>query len=66
MIRLNNNVFNWFFIALFLLILAGCASKKYTRQAVKYEQAEMYGQAVDQYLLSLQKKSEKMMMPGLD
>ncbi len=59
MIRLNNNVFNWFFIALFLLILAGCASKRYVRQAVKYEQAEMYRQAVDNYVFSLRKKFEK-------
>ena len=59
MIRLNNNVFNWFFIALFLLILAGCASKRYVRQAIKYEQAEMYSQAVDNYVFSLRKKFEK-------
>lgn len=42
-----------------MLIMTGCASKRHTRQAMKFEQAEMYRQAVDNYVLSLQKKFEK-------
>ncbi|MDO9633984.1 MAG: hypothetical protein Q7J05_02930 [Paludibacter sp.] len=41
------------------LMLSGCASKRFARIASKYEQAEMYSLAVDNYMFSLQKKNEK-------
>lgn len=42
-----------------LLMPGGCAYKRFARQAVKYEQAEMFREAVDNYILSLQKKKDK-------
>lgn len=38
------------------LFYSGCASSKFTRAAGRYEQAEMFQLAVDQYLLSLNRK----------
>ncbi len=59
MIRSNTKLLIFLLSAVVLLILSGCASKRYVRQAVKYEQAEMYRQAVDNYVFSLRKKFEK-------
>jgi hypothetical protein len=55
----TNRYFLWFFLCIFMLMLSGCAAKRFARIAAKYEQAEMYQLAVDNYCLSLQKKSEK-------
>jgi len=41
-----------------MLFFSNCASVKYSRAGLKYEQAEMYRLAVDQYLLSLDKNFE--------
>lgn len=59
MIRSNTKLLIFLLSGVVLLMLAGCASKRYVRQAVKYEQAEMYRQAVDNYVFSLRKKFEK-------
>jgi hypothetical protein len=59
MIRSNAKLLIFLLSGFVLLMLAGCASKRYVRQAVKYEQAEMYRQAVDNYVFSLRKKFEK-------
>ncbi|HHT61279.1 MAG: hypothetical protein KBB61_04540 [Paludibacteraceae bacterium] len=39
-----------------LLLMTGCAYRKAAKQGAKYEQAGMYGAAVDKYLYSLSKK----------
>jgi len=59
MIKWNKWGVLWIVTISITLLLSGCAAKKFARIAAKYEQAEMYQLAVDNYCLSLQKKSEK-------
>ncbi len=59
MISFNNKIFFWIFTGSIILMLSGCAAKKYARIASKYEQAEMYRLAVENYMLSLKKKNDK-------
>lgn len=52
-----------FFRLMFLLaavgMLTACSHAKYARTALKYEESEMYRQAVENYIFSLQKKPVK-------
>ncbi|GAB1416010.1 hypothetical protein MASR2M117_14160 [Paludibacter sp.] len=41
-----------------IFILSACASKKYSRIGSKYEQAEMYKLAIDNYVISLKRKDK--------
>ena len=52
----SGNKFLLLLLVALMLFLSGCAFKRHVRIGMKYEQAEMHQLAVDNYLLSLQKK----------
>lgn len=52
------NLSKFIVVSLLLIVLSACVSKKYSRIGLKYEQTEMYGLAVDNYITSLQNKDK--------
>jgi hypothetical protein len=59
MIKINNKLLFFFISGIFMLMLSGCASKRFVRTASKYEQSGMFRLAVDNYIASLEKKNIK-------
>lgn len=47
---------NFFLFAILIILVAGCASKRFTKQAAKFEQAGLYEDAADRYYEALKRK----------
>ena len=47
---------NVFWFAIFIILLAGCASKRFTKQAARFEQAGLYEDAAEYYYEAVKRK----------